>query len=223
MPRISRGICPDCAYHILNRGNARQEIFHNDLDYQALIRLISKAKRRHPIQILAFCLMPNHFHMCVTTAYAANISQFMQWLLTSHVRGEHAIHKTSGHIWQGRFKSFPIQNDIHLLTVIRYIEANPIRAQLVRLAKHWPWSSFFFRQTPQNLEIVDAPPVPLPENWDAYVNSSLSLQELEAIRLSIQRQSPFGEKHWVEEIVHKFGLLSTINPRGRPPRTKINH
>lgn len=219
MPRISRGIFPHCPYHVLNRGNAQQNIFNNDSDYQAFIHLMAKAKKRHPIQILAFCLMPNHFHMCVTTAHADEISRFMQWLMTSHVRRVHTMRKTSGHIWQGRFKSFPIQGDTHLLTVIRYLEANPIRAKLVDQAKHWPWSSFLFRKNPQKLAIVDRPPVPLPENWDAYVNSPIPSQELETIRLSIQRRSPLGDNHWIKEIALKFGLLSTINPRGRPPQS----
>ena len=216
MPRIRRGIFPHCPFHILNRGNARQKIFHNDSDYQDFIHLIAKAKKRHPLQILAFCLMPNHFHMCVSTAHGPNISQFMQWLLTAHVRRVHSLKKTSGHIWQGRFKSFSIQSDTHLLTVLRYIEANPVRARLVTFARQWPWSSFVFRQNPRGLGIVDHSPVPLPENWEDYVNSSLSMRELEAIRLSIGRQSPLGELHWVEEIVRRFGLWSTINPRGRP-------
>ena len=219
MPRISRGIFPHYPYHILNRGNARQKVFYNDSDYQAFIHLLAKAKKRHPLQILAFCLMPNHFHMCVITAQVDGISRFMQWLLTSHVRRVHAIHKTSGHIWQGRFKSFPIQIDTHLLKVMRYIEANPMRAKLVRPSQDWPWSSFSFRKNPQNLNIVDKPPVPLPENWKTCLNSSLPLPELQTIRQSIRRQSPLGEKLWTERIALKFGLLSTIHPRGRPPKT----
>ncbi len=219
MPRIYRGIFPHCPFHVLNRGNARQKIFHNDSDYQSFMQLISKAKKRHPVKIYAFCLMPNHFHICMSTDQASNISQMMQWLLTSHVRRAHSLNKTSGHLWQGRFKSFSIQCDTHLLTVLRYIEANPVRAKLVASARQWPWSSFAFRENPRGLGILDPSPVPLPEHWEDYVNSSLPIKELEAIRHSVGRQSPLGEIHWVEEIARRFGLWSTLNPRGRPRKS----
>lgn len=216
MPRIQRGLFPHYPYHILNRGNAKQKIFHNHSDYQYFMELLAQAKKRYPLKILAFCLMPNHFHLCVTAEHPKNISQFMQWLLTSHVRRVHTFHKTSGHIWQGRFKSFLIQKDSHLLTVLRYIEANPVRAKLVSDAKYWPWSSFLFREEPQSLDLLDESPIPLPPHWNTYVNSSGSPQELEMIRASLKRHSPLGDIEWVEEIALKLGLLSTINPRGRP-------
>jgi putative transposase len=116
MPRIPRGQAAGYVYHIINRGNGRSEIFHKSQDYQAFLDLLAAAKKRQPVKVLAFCLMPNHFHLVLEPAHTTALSKFMQWLLTSHVRRYHRHYRSSGHIWQGRFKSFPIQRDEHLLT-----------------------------------------------------------------------------------------------------------
>lgn len=137
MPRIARGLVDGFVYHVLNRGNGGQKVFHKDQDYEAFIDLMKKAKARYAIKIFAYCLMPNHFHMVVVPIQAEELNKGMQWLMTSHVRRYHRRYGTSGHIWQGRFKSFIIQEDNHLLTVLRYVEGNPVRAGLVNSATDW--------------------------------------------------------------------------------------
>jgi putative transposase len=109
------------AYHIINRGNGRAAIFHRNQDYEAFLSLLPAAKARHPVKLLAFCLMPNHFHLVLEPAHTTALSQFTQWLLTTHVRRYHKHYGGSGHIWQGRFKSFPVQRDQHLVTLLRYL------------------------------------------------------------------------------------------------------
>src|SRR5205085_655128 len=86
-------------------------------------------------------LMPNHYHLVVQPAAEGDLSRWMHWLQNTHVRRYHQHYHSSGHVWQGRFKSFPLQEDEHLLTVLRYVERNPVRAKLVRLAERWRWSS----------------------------------------------------------------------------------
>ena len=119
------------------------QVFHKDGDYAAFLKLTKQANERIQMRLLAYCLMPNHFHMVLWPINDGDLSDWMQWLTTAHVRRYHRHYKSSGHVWQGRFKSFPIQSDEHLLTVMRYVERNPVRAQPLPTLKSqdWPWSS----------------------------------------------------------------------------------
>ena len=118
MPRIARGLVDGFVYHILNRGNGKQQVLHKDKDYKTFICLMGEAKDRYPVKVFAYCLMPNHFHLVLMPHKAYHLSSFMQRLMTKHVRCYHKHYSSSGHIWQGRFKSFPIQEDEHLTTNI---------------------------------------------------------------------------------------------------------
>ena len=125
----------------------------------------------------------------------------------------------AGHIWQGRFKHFPIQEDEHLLTVLRYVERNPLRARLVRRAEDWHWGSLGAgRYAPAAAEAPPLAtwPVPRPRKWIEIVNEPQTEAELEAIRVSIQRGRPFGDSSWQKRTAKQLGLESTFRPRGRP-------
>ena len=130
MPRIPRGQQAGFVYHVINRGNGRATIFHKAQDYQAFLSILALAKARHPVKMFGFSLMPNHFHFVIEASHHQSLSRFMQWLLTSHVRRYHKHYGSSGHVWQGRFKSFPVQRDEHLLMVLRYVLQNPVRSGL---------------------------------------------------------------------------------------------
>ena len=131
MPRPRRVTPAGYCYHVLNRGNARQRVFHKEADYQAFLRLFNEAQDRCAMRLLAYCLMPNHFHLVLWPHGDGDVSRWMQWIQTTHVRRYHEHYHTTGHVWQGRFKAFPIQEGDHLLTVLRYVERNPFRAGLV--------------------------------------------------------------------------------------------
>lgn len=221
MPRIARGLHGGYIYHVLNRGNAKQEVFHKPQDYEAFVFLMREAKKRISIKILAYCLMPNHFHLIVMPPNSESLSKWMQWLMTSHVRRYHKHYDTSGHIWQGRFKSFHIEEDNHLLTVLRYVEGNPVRAGLVRTVKEWPWCSHLERIGEKSQFLVDDLPIELPRGWSQYVDTPLTEKALEELRQSLLRQSPFGTKDWQEHTAKTLGLESTLRPRGRPQRIKL--
>jgi putative transposase len=212
MPRIPRGQIGGYAYHALNRGNGGAAVFHKDDDYSAFLGLLAQAKGKCPVNVLSFCLMPNHFHLVVQPATAVALSAFMQWWMTSHVRRYHQHYRTSGHVWQGRFKSFPIQKDAHLLTVIRYILRNPVRARLVEHAIDWPWSSLRFP------ELNDPIPVDLPHDWLQWIDQPLFDHELARLRTCVNRQQPFGEEKWQATIAAALGMESTLRRRGRPSR-----
>ncbi len=130
-PRVARALVDNCYYHLINRGNGTQKIFHKDGDYNAFSELLFQAQAKNGVKLLAWCLMPNHFHLLVQSTAADQINKWMQWLTTTHARRYHQHYHSSGHVWQGRYKSFIVQDDDHLLTVVRYIEGNPVRANLV--------------------------------------------------------------------------------------------
>jgi putative transposase len=171
MPRIARADASGLWCHVLNRGNGRQRIFHDVDDYAGFLRLVGQAGQRASVRVLGFCLMPNHFHLVVRPTGEGDLSTWMQWLMTSHVRRYHRRRGTSGHIWQGRYKSFVIQpgspsreeraagtleKGPGLWTVLRYVERNPLRAKLVERAEDWPWSSlhWWLRLTRPRVKLV---------------------------------------------------------------------
>jgi putative transposase len=187
------GIC----YHVINRGNRRAAVFHKPADYRAFIKLKERACARLPMRVSAYCLMPNHFHFVLWPFGDGDISRWMHWLLTCHVRRYHCIHGTDGRIWQGRFKAFPIEQDDHLLRVLRYVERNPLRATLVARAEQWPWSSLRLRHTAL---YADSTPVRVPKDWLGIVNRPETQAELDALRRSVNRERPFGTTTWQRDI-----------------------
>ena len=222
MPRTARASAGNVIYHVLNRGNGRNEVFHKDEDYGSFLILLNQANDRANMRLLAFCLMPNHFHLIAWPRKDGDLSTWMQWLMTSHVRRYHRHYNSSGHVWQGRFKAFPIQSDEHLLTVMRYVERNPINAKTIpiRKAQNWPWSS---AGTPRkDYEVVDLHPSPVAKqkDWLTWVNKPLSEKEYDALNISMKRGSPFGSSQWQKRISKKLGLESTLRPIGRPKKTK---
>ena len=216
MPRTARASAGGVCYHVMNRGNAHVRVFHDPDDYREFIQLFSPACQRLPMRILSYCLMPNHFHLSLWPHNDGDLGPWMQWLMTSHVRQHHKRHQTDGHIWQGRFKAFPAQSDWHLLAVMRYIERNPLRANLVETSQQWPWSSLRAWQVGNPLECLHAGPVPRPANWLDWVNQPQSQEEVDAIRRSIDRGAPLGHEQWTKEIAQTLSLQSTLRPRGRP-------
>src|SRR5580698_6912385 len=119
MPRPRRAAEGGLVYHALNRANARMTIFESDDDYAAFERVLAQAVAKYDMRLLAYCLMPNHFHLLLWPREDADLSQFMRWLTLTHTQRWHAHHQTvgSGHLYQGRFKSFPVQSDDHYFTV----------------------------------------------------------------------------------------------------------
>ena len=224
MPRTARASEAGFTYHVLNRRNARSEVFHKVADYAAFVQIICEASLRLPMPLLAYCLKPNHFHLIVRPLADGDLSRWMQWLLTTHVRRCLKHYGHSGCVWQGRFKAFAAQDDDHLVTVVRYVERNPLRAGLVSRAEDWPWSS---------LSAVHWSTVPVPKltpdevvrrgNWVEFVNEPVTEAEAEAIRLCIRRNRPFGSDAWTRATAARLGLQSSIRDRGgqRRPETAI--
>lgn len=141
MPRPPRSFEAGCCYHLLNRGVRRHRLFEFDDDYECFQRLMGAAQRRVPLRLLAYCLMPNHWHLVVWPTDPLAISAYIRWLTWSHACHFNAQHDLSGHVYEGRFKSRVVRDQRHLLTLLCYVEANPVRANLVERAEAWRWSS----------------------------------------------------------------------------------
>lgn len=147
MPRQARHTPAGYVYHALNRATARLQLFRKPADYATFLRVFDEALERQPIRVLAYCLMPTHWHVVLWPAAAGELSAFLRWLTLTHSMRWHQHHHStgSGHVYQNRFKAFAVAEDDHLWTVLRYVERNALRAGLVRRAEDWPWSSLACR------------------------------------------------------------------------------
>jgi len=218
MPRTARAAVAGVCYHVINRGNAHATVFHSGADYERFIHLLRRATGRAPVSIFAYCLMPNHFHLVLRPEADSALATYMHWLSTSHVRAHHRRYGTDGRVWQGRFNAFPVQNDAYLLTVMRYVERNALRAALVARAEDWPWGSLAARRQGGRRGLLHPAPVSLPKNWLELVNAPQTAAEIEAVRHSIRRGSPFGSSEWVQQTASELGLEFTLRARGRPKK-----
>jgi putative transposase len=209
-------------YHVLNRAVARLPLFEKPADYAAFLRVLAEALDECPMRILAFALMPNHWHLVLWPVGNRDLTDFCRWLAHTHSMRWHAHYHTSGtgHIYQGRFKSFPVEGDEHAYSVCRYVERNPLRANLVQRAEDWRWSSLWRRlhgdEEPRRF--LSPWPLPLPESWVEYVNTPQTEAELEALRRAVRRSCPYGSEGWQKQVAGRLGLSHTLRPLGRPKK-----
>lgn len=147
MPRIKRVDVGGEIYHVINRANARVQIFDGDSDYKQFESILEEAVEKFDMRLLAYCIMPNHFHLVLYPKMDGDLSKFIGWLTNTHTRRWHTTKQTMGHghLYQGRYKSFLCQKDNHLLALLRYVERNAKRAGLVKKAEYWKWSSAWVR------------------------------------------------------------------------------
>jgi putative transposase len=216
MPRTGRAAVGGYGYHVVNRGNRRAEVFHGPDDYAAFAALLRQASAHAPMRVLAFCLMPKHFHAVLWPEGDGDLAAWMHWLLTTHAVRYNRRYGLKGHVWQGRFSAFPIEQDEHLLTVLRYVERNPLRANLVASARDWLWSSLAERLSPPLLPLLHPGPVPLPADWAEHVDRPQTEAELQRLRQAVRRGCPIGADAWTRETAVRLGLESTLRPQGRP-------
>jgi putative transposase len=220
MGRPKRAADGGIIYHVLNRANARLPIFEKDGDYEAFEQILAEAVERTETRLLAYCILHNHWHLVVWPREDGELSRFTGWLTLTHTQRWHAHrHSTgSGHVYQGRFKSFPVQDDEHFLTVCRYVERNALRAELVEQAEDWRWGSLYRWKygTASEKSLLSPWPLARRSGWIDYVNAVQSDAELDALRLAMRRGSPFGDADWCDQTVARLGLESTLRPRGLP-------
>ena len=220
MPRPPRADEAGGIYHALNRGNSRADIFHKQADFDAFERIMAEGLDRYRIRLFSYQLMNNHWHLILSPEMDGEMSRFMRWISATHTMRYHAHYHSSGagHVYQGRFKSFPIQDDAHFLTVCRYVERNALQAEMVRRAEDWRWGSLYrwLQNTEPDPKLLAPWPINRSPNWLARVNESLTKNEVEAIQHSIKRSKPYGDEAWIATTAKRLDLESTLRPRGRP-------
>jgi putative transposase len=207
-------------YHVINRANGGATIFEKDKDYQHFENLLEEGKELIGMRILAYVIMPNHWHLLLYPKGDRDMGEFMRWVTTTHVRRRRAQTNSIGygHLYQGTYKSFPVASDRYLLTVIRYIEQNPLRAKLVKRAQDWQWGSLWRREKgkAQQKKLLAKLPVVLPSNYLQSVNELFDDDSLTTIRMSVNKGTPFGGEKWAAGMITKYNMLSTTRAPGRP-------
>jgi putative transposase len=226
MPRLPRPTETGLVYHAINWGNNRADVFDDDDDRLGFLEALAKAKQKYPFRLLGYCLMTNHFHLLVRPEPRQSISRILQSVTVAHTWGYHKRHQTVGHVWQGRFKSPVVQDDGHLLVVLRYIEANPLRAGLVADPAAYPWSSFPAHGLGLPDPLLDLVPL-LDElgrtpkerqsRWRRRVSASTKNEEVIRVRESLRTGKPLGTEDWVVSKASALGIDLNPRPRGRPP------
>jgi len=221
---MNRVVVGDIPYHVLNRSNGKVQIFETDTEYQHFEALLQEGVELTGMRILSYSIMPNHWHLVLYPKKDGDMSEFMRWVTTTHVRQRRTQTKSvgHGHLYQGTYKSFPIETDHHLLTVIRYVEQNPLRAKLVKRAEDWQWSSLYrkIRNNQEDQKFLTPLPTELPINYIESVNTILDNEDLEKLRHSVAKGSPYGSATWTGEMVERYDLGSTQRGPGRPKGLK---
>ena len=228
MPRTARASEGGVVYHVLNRGNDRRTVFHHDDDYAAFLKLVGECalpeKRAESMRVLAACLMPNHFHLVLWPRADGDLSRWMGRLMTAHVRRYRRCHGGSGHVWQGRFKAFAVEQDDHLYTVLRYVERNALRAGLSERAQDWPWGTLALRDQKARPPWLSRWPIgdgAEPVDWAELVNAPQTEAEEAALERSLRRERPFGGEAWTARTAERLGMSHTLRPRGRPRKPEL--
>ena len=223
---------PDGAvtFHALNRGNNRADVFHDDGDRLAYLDALAKAKGRYPFRLLGYCLMTNHVHLALRPEPGESLGRIMQSITVAHTWRHHRRRATSGHVWQGRFKAPAIQDGDHLLTLLRYIEANPLRAGIVPDPASYRWSSHPARVSGRPDPLLDEFPewhdlgADEPSRraaWRRRVADPLGEGSLQDLRDSASSGRPLGEATWAAETAARLGITPPPpKRRGRPPKAE---
>lgn len=215
--RVAAG---DNVYHVINRSNGKVAIFENDAEYSHFESLLKEGKELIGMRILAYCIMPNHWHLVLYPRKDTDMGEFMRWVTTTHVRQRRVMTDTvgHGHLYQGTYKSFPVETDKHLVDLIRYVEQNPLRAKLVTHAQDWRWSSLWRREqgSIKEKKLLSELPTELPSNYLKSVNILLKNEKLDKMRYSVNKGKPFGSELWIDTMIETFGLKNTTRGPGRP-------
>lgn len=215
MPRRALGAASGLIFHVLNRSVRRERLFSDEGDYQAFETVLAQALKRIPTRLLAYCVMPNHWHMVLWPS-AKELPSFMHWLTLTHAKRWHLAKRSSGtgHVYPNRYTAVPVQTDQHLLTLLRYVERNALSAQLVEHAEDWQWCSLW-RRCNSCKDLSLAPwPIPQPEGWTEIVNMPQTERELQNIQAAVRRGHPLGNPEWTAATAARLGL--SLRSRGRP-------
>ena len=225
MPRKPRFFLPGVSVHVVQRGHSRQPVFFEDNDYLAYLRWLGEAAKRYSVAIHAYALMTNHIHILATAQDKDGITRMMQYVGRHYVPYINHTYGTSGTIWEGRYKASLIHDEEYLLTCMRYIELNPVRADMVRSPAHYRWSSYRYNGQGREDELVVPHPLYIAlgrskptriEAYKALFQAHLDKGVLDSIRSAWQTGTPLGNDYFRQKIEDKLKLRVGQARRGRP-------
>lgn len=209
-------------YHVLNRANARIAIFNTNKDYQDFEKILFEAIEKFEMRLIAYILMPNHFHLVLYPKHDGDIAKFMHWITLTHTQRWHAYTNTVGygHLYQGRYKSFLVEKSTYLWTLLAYVERNALRAKLASSLKDWKWSSYYKRLygTPTQKKLLATNSITWPHDYEKSLILPETKEKLEIIRNSVNRGKPYGSDVWTGKVLKFFSLEVTDRKRGRPKK-----
>ncbi len=220
MARQPRVDIADQIYHVINRSNARWNIFKVAKDFQGILKSLQETLELIPMGIFAFCLMSNHWHFIVRPKENGDMGKFFGKFTQKATQRWHTQHGSvgSGHLFQGRFKSFLVEKDSYFLQLAKYVEANALRVNMVKKAEDWKWGSLYLRlKNPELTKQLLTPwPIDMPKDYLGLVNNPLPKIQLNNIRHSIEKSKPLGTEQWVKRQIDKYDLGYTLREPGRP-------
>jgi len=197
-------------------------IFRKRADFEAFERALAEGVERVGMRLCGYCIMPDHWHLLLWPRREGDVSEFMRWLTLTHTQRWHSAHGTAGigHVYRGRFRSFPVQSNEHYLTVLQYVESNPLRAGIVKSSLDWDYSSLALRNGADKGDLkLSAGPVRLPAGWNRQVDVLPEENVSAMIDNCIKRGCPCGNSRWTKTTAQKLGLQMTMRPRGRPKKS----
>jgi putative transposase len=202
----------------MNRGDHKETLFHKPADFRAFLAQMTESTHRIAMRILAYCIMRNHFHFVLWPYHGVDLSAYMQVLMNLHISRylRHYPPSSPGHIYQGRYTNSLVQDNVSLLTVMRYVEANALAAGFVARAEHYQWSSLSPHASDPGRPVLSPAPIEKPSDWVAFVNAPQSHDQLQKIHRAARRGAPLGEEAWTHQVVNAYGLEHTMRERGRP-------
>ena len=227
MPRTARVLLPNYPHHIVQRGHNRQVVFAQEHDFQYYLNNLRECKSAHVIKVYAYCLMTNHVHLILEPGEdAAAVGRLMKRLAGRQTRYFNRQENRRGTLWEGRYKSSPIQTDAYLLACCRYVELNPVRARMVAAPEQYRWSSYSERIDMPQGEWLDQhncyialgrTPRERQAHYSKFVSSSISDRELGLIRQSVQRGQLTGGETFIDAVERIIGRRIEHKAPGRQP------
>ncbi len=217
MARRARVVIPHCPHHVTQRGNRRQKTFFSDADYVAYLHIAAEAFAEAQVQVWAYCLMPNHVHLIATPPTQAALAEAVGATHVAYTRLVNRREHWTGYLWQGRFASFPMDED-YLTACARYVGLNPVRAGLTQRAIDWPWSSVRAHVEGKADALLTAEPLRerLGEGLAGFFNLDVQAEGLRHLRRATSTGRPLGAAVWVKALEASTGKRLAALPIGRP-------
>ena len=220
MARLARVVVPGYPHHVIQRGNRGEQTFFGAGDYQAYIALMAEWCEYWGVAIWAYCLMPNHAHLIAVPEDEQGLRRAIGEAHRRYTRHVNFREGWRGHLWQGRFASF-VMDEEHLLAAARYIERNPVRAKIVRKPHRYRYSSARAHLEGRDDRLVTVSPLlAMIPDWSSFLGSAIDPEEQEVLRRHERTGRPLGSKRFVGKLERLLGR--SLHPRrgGRPPKKK---